>query len=63
MIYLIDFGLSKKYKINKQHIDYKKSKNFTGSYRYCSIRNHKGIEQARRDDLESITYMLIYFKR
>lgn len=61
IIYIIDFGLSKKFCIDNNHIEYKKGRNFTGSFRYSSIRNHKGIEQSRRDDLESIGYMLIYF--
>jgi serine/threonine protein kinase len=62
-IYLIDFGLSKRFidSQNKEHIDYKTNVNFTGSFRFSSIRNHKGIEQSRRDDLESIGYMLIFF--
>jgi serine/threonine protein kinase len=62
-IFLIDFGLSKTY-INSntfQHEEYNQCKQFTGSFRYSSIYNHKGIEQSRRDDLESIGYMLIFF--
>tara|TARA_B110000977_G_scaffold196296_1_gene276374 strand:+ start:27 stop:944 length:918 start_codon:yes stop_codon:yes gene_type:complete len=61
-IFLIDFGLSKSYlDTNKTHLEYKTDRSFTGSFRYSSIRNHKGIEQSRRDDLESIGYMLIFF--
>ncbi len=60
-IYLIDFGLSRRYIVNNEHIEYNKDRSFTGSFRYSSLRNHKGIEQSRRDDLESIGYMLIYF--
>ena len=60
-IYMIDFGLSKQYKNNNKHIEYRTDRSFTGSFRYSSIRNHRGIEHSRRDDLESIGYMLIFF--
>lgn len=59
-IFMIDFGLSKKIRNKDQHIEYRTDRHFTGSFRYSSIRNHKGIEQSRRDDLESIGYMLIF---
>jgi serine/threonine protein kinase len=62
-IYLIDFGLSKFYLRDGTHSSYNRTSNFIGSYRYSSIRNHRGIEQSRRDDLESLAYMLIYFLR
>lgn len=60
-IYLIDFGLSKKYKDkNNDHIPYKENKKLTGTARYASINSHLGIEESRRDDLESLAYSLIF---
>ena len=62
VVHLIDFGLSRKYRDAKthQHIPYKENKNLTGTARYASINSHLGIEQSRRDDLESLGYVLVY---
>jgi serine/threonine protein kinase len=62
-VYIIDFGLSRRYKDKNtgQHIPYRENRHLVGTARYASINAHLGIEQSRRDDIESIGYVLVYF--
>jgi serine/threonine protein kinase len=60
-IFLIDFGFAKKYMDNEgNHIDFKTGKSLVGSINYSSINVQQGIEATRRDDLESILYIIIF---
>ena len=65
LIYIIDFGLSKKYRSSRtlQHIKYSEHKKMVGTARYASVRALKGCEQGRRDDMIAIGYVLMYFLR
>lgn len=64
-VYIIDFGLSKLYwdTAGGKHASQKTGLSLTGTARYAAINAHKGVEQSRRDDLEAIGHMFLYFLR
>ena len=62
-VYIIDFGLAKKYRSSRtlEQFPFVNRRKITGTARYASINALRGYEQSRRDDLEAIGYVLIYF--
>lgn len=59
-IFLIDFGFCKRYIQNNKHIEEKRINNIIGTANYISLNVHDGIEPSRRDDIESLIYILIF---
>ncbi|EDW12792.1 casein kinase I [Drosophila mojavensis] len=65
VVHLIDFGLAKRFYDAElhEHIPFKWGNRMTGTARYASINALLGFELGRRDDLESLGYVLMYFLR
>ena len=65
IVYLVDFGLAKKYRSSSTLMHYPliNKKKLTGTPRYASINALKGLEQSRRDDMESLSYVLIFLSK
>jgi serine/threonine protein kinase len=63
LVYLIDFAHVEMYynQSTDAHISFRKGISFEGDATYCSINRHLGFLHSRRDDLESLAYIIIYF--
>ena len=63
-VHMIDFGFCRKYlkTDNKTHIEFKTNRSIIGTPNFVSVNVHNGYEPSRRDDLESVAYMMIYFQ-
>ena len=60
MLYVIDFGLTKVFRVDRKHIALKKGQRMLGTERFASINIHQGLSPSRRDDIESLGYVIVY---
>ncbi|RKO94271.1 kinase-like domain-containing protein [Blyttiomyces helicus] len=65
-IFLIDYGLAKSYiesdvhSEKQTHSAFSQKRSMKGTVRYLSINTHLGVDQSRRDDMQSLGYVLVY---
>ncbi|CAK7262950.1 hypothetical protein SEPCBS57363_000319 [Sporothrix epigloea] len=64
-VHLIDYGMAKVYRDpdTNQHIPYSDAHSLSGTARYMSINAHCRRNQSRRDDLEALGHVFLYFAR
>mmetsp|Transcript_30729 Transcript_30729/g.59942 ORF Transcript_30729/g.59942 Transcript_30729/m.59942 type:complete len:565 (+) Transcript_30729:33-1727(+) len=61
-VYLLDFGLARSYiDSGGNHIPVTYNNNLVGAARYASANIHAGVKGSRRDDMESLGYIIVYF--
>jgi len=64
-LYVADFGLAKRYTAadSGMHIPYRENKPFAGTACYAALNTHLGVQQSRRDDLESLMFILVFLMK
>ena len=64
-VHVVDLGMAKLYRDPKtlQHVPHRNGRSLAGTLRYMSLKAHQGHEQSRRDDLEALGNVFIYFLR
>lgn len=62
-VFVVDFGIAREYwnSETQTYMPFRQGRRLTGTPAFASINNHLGVVPGRRDDLESLVYMLIYF--
>ena len=63
LIHIVDYGLAKRFLCPKtgKHIAFRENRGIIGTAKFLSLSGHSGCEHSRRDDLEALCLMMIYF--
>lgn len=62
-LHSIDFGLARPFLVGGRHVPFREGLRFAGTARFASLGASCGLEPSRRDDMESIGYVLVYLLR